>query len=64
MGKSTRGQRSQPDKRGQRACLLDTVPNSPSQEVGIFSIDTGLAYVWNKLRMERHCVHHRGPLTH
>lgn len=64
MGKFTSGQRSQQDKRGQRACLLDTVPNSPSQKMGILFVDTGLAYVRNKLRMERHCVCHREPLAH
>lgn len=50
------GQRRQLDKRGQRACLLGTAPNSPSQKVGIIFVDTGLPYVWNKLRIERHCV--------
>lgn len=43
-------------KEGRGLALLDTAPNSPSQKVGIIFVDTGLPYVWNKLRIERHCV--------
>lgn len=40
----------------------DILPKSPSQKVGIFSVDICLAHVCNKLRMERRaCVHACAP---